>query len=354
MRLTILTLLLATRLAAAGTAFIPNDLGTARSRAQHEGKLVLVNFYADWCKPCQQMEKTTWADPSVERFVSQNCVAVRIDFDAMEGVLYRDFFEVGKLPTTLVLDACGNELARYENIVAPARLIQWVSGFNRPENRMCGDGRSVALPASLYSTEPIFVPDASQKDYAYEAPNLYSSTEKSIISQPVLRYDKPLPSSKPTERATSPWRTDGTEPVALTGRYEVLSPPPTSYYTNPVPVSLPPQSAAAPGKTAMTARSVTTATGQATGQIAWTAPPPAAQPQGFSVQVLATHSELSAAEMKDQCLRLFNTQVAVVPPTAPGDQLYRVVVGRFGDRLAADEFKLEVRKKFADAFVKAL
>ncbi len=46
--------------------------------AKEQGKPVFIDFFADWCLPCREMEATTWRDSEVIR-ESQRFVAIKLD-----------------------------------------------------------------------------------------------------------------------------------------------------------------------------------------------------------------------------------------------------------------------------------
>ena len=49
---------------AANTPFI-DDPAAAFDRASGEGRPVVIDFYTTWCKPCEEMARTTWRDTRV-------------------------------------------------------------------------------------------------------------------------------------------------------------------------------------------------------------------------------------------------------------------------------------------------
>ena len=48
-----------------------DELNTALAAARSEGKPVILDFYADWCISCKEMEAFTFTDPAVAAKMNQ-------------------------------------------------------------------------------------------------------------------------------------------------------------------------------------------------------------------------------------------------------------------------------------------
>jgi cytochrome c biogenesis protein CcdA len=82
-----------------------NSLAAGLDQAEREGKPVLIDFWATWCKNCLTMDKTTLQDPSVtaalDGYVKVKFQAEDMDAEPTRTVL-RHFNAVG-LPTYVIL-----------------------------------------------------------------------------------------------------------------------------------------------------------------------------------------------------------------------------------------------------------
>lgn len=84
------------------------DFEAARELAKKTGKPMLIDFVADWCKPCHEMERTFWPKPQVLE-LAKKFVAVSLDFDRRGPEISR--YRVGSIPAVVVTDPWGNLLS---------------------------------------------------------------------------------------------------------------------------------------------------------------------------------------------------------------------------------------------------
>lgn len=115
--------------------FSISNMSDARIEASENGKLILVDFCASWCKPCQWMEKTTYSDSAVKEMLSTNFVTVKIDIDEMQGFELKKLYEITYLPTLLIFNSQGELLCRIEKTLSPHKLLETVEVFNIPDNK---------------------------------------------------------------------------------------------------------------------------------------------------------------------------------------------------------------------------
>ncbi len=96
----------------------------ALTAAKSAGKPIIIDFYADWCIPCKELDAKTFNDPKVaaelERFTRIKADLTRAE-DAKTKALTKEYAILG-VPTIVIIDASGRELTQ-------SRL----TGFEGPE-----------------------------------------------------------------------------------------------------------------------------------------------------------------------------------------------------------------------------
>ncbi|MEX2116668.1 MAG: thioredoxin family protein, partial [Bacteroidota bacterium] len=81
------------------------------AQARTSGKPVMLDFYADWCIPCLELDRRTFTDPSVIA-ASEDFVRLKVDltrFDSPESENLRKQFTIAGVPTIVFLDKGGIE-----------------------------------------------------------------------------------------------------------------------------------------------------------------------------------------------------------------------------------------------------
>ncbi len=96
--------------------------------ARNSSHPVMIDFYADWCIPCLELDRKTFTDPSVIKF-SEEFVRLKVDlthFDSPEAEALRKRFNIAGVPTIVFLDREGFEVesARVVGYLSPEQFLQ--------------------------------------------------------------------------------------------------------------------------------------------------------------------------------------------------------------------------------------
>ena len=104
--------------------YVPVVLDQART----EGQPVILNFHADWCAPCHELDRFTFSDVRVIES-TKGFVMAKVDlteYESPQSQQLREQFDITGVPEVLFLDRAGNEIreARVIGFVGPDDFLQ--------------------------------------------------------------------------------------------------------------------------------------------------------------------------------------------------------------------------------------
>lgn len=92
------------------------------------GQAVIIDFYADWCIPCKELERVTFTNPDVIQ-ATLPMKRLKVDltnFDSPESEALRQQYNIAGVPTIVFLDSSGMEVpeARVVGFMRPAEFLR--------------------------------------------------------------------------------------------------------------------------------------------------------------------------------------------------------------------------------------
>jgi len=82
------------------------------SEAQRSSKPVIIDFYADWCTPCRELDEVTFHHAEVVKQAKRNFVMIKIDLTRKSNLVHENLlrqYGVKGVPTVVFLDRQGKE-----------------------------------------------------------------------------------------------------------------------------------------------------------------------------------------------------------------------------------------------------
>ena len=96
-------------------------------KAKESGVPVIIDFYADWCIPCLELDRNTWTDEEVVRS-TKDIKKIKVDlthFDSPESEALRKKFNISGVPTVIFIRGDGTEASesRIVGFVNPKEFL---------------------------------------------------------------------------------------------------------------------------------------------------------------------------------------------------------------------------------------
>ncbi|MCW8981820.1 MULTISPECIES: thioredoxin family protein [Altibacter] len=118
-------------------------MNEALAAQKKEPKKIFMDVYTTWCGPCKLLDKNTFSDKNVIKFINDNYYAVKFNGEGTEEITYQDFTYTnpnyqedrkGRNATHFFADAL--KLRGYPSLVffkEDGTLIQAIPGYKTPQ-----------------------------------------------------------------------------------------------------------------------------------------------------------------------------------------------------------------------------
>jgi thiol:disulfide interchange protein DsbD len=97
----------------------------ALALARTNGMPILIDFYADWCGACRELDEKTWIHPGVMTELGRFNL-VKLDFTRANPELAQKQTDYGVkgLPTVILMDSDGEEINRFTGFLGPDEVLE--------------------------------------------------------------------------------------------------------------------------------------------------------------------------------------------------------------------------------------
>lgn len=102
--------------------------------AQKENKIVMIDFFTDWCKWCVELDNVVYKDESVAQYANTYQINWKIDAEKGEGIELAKQYKVKGYPTIIFVQADGTEIDRIVGYLKPTQFLEKMKNFNEGIN----------------------------------------------------------------------------------------------------------------------------------------------------------------------------------------------------------------------------
>jgi len=130
----ILFILIYTGVFAQGINFSKGKFGDVMNEAKAKKKIVMIDFFTDWCHWCKVLDEKVYSNPQVADYANDKQVNWKIDAEKGEGINLAKKYNVSGYPTILFLSADGAEVDRIVGYMPADEFLSLIKEYNDGKN----------------------------------------------------------------------------------------------------------------------------------------------------------------------------------------------------------------------------
>lgn len=97
--------------------FFDGTFKEALAASKEENKPIFIDSYTANCRYCKKMDRTTFRNREVVKYLNSNFITVKMNMRSQEGLALKREYEINALPTLLFVDSDGESLVRINGFI---------------------------------------------------------------------------------------------------------------------------------------------------------------------------------------------------------------------------------------------
>lgn len=110
--------------------FFNGTFDDAVAVANKENKVLMIDFYTDWCVWCKELDKKVYTDLEVSEFANQNFINLKIDAEKGNGIELAKLYKIIGYPTILFLNGKKEEVDRIYGYFPPKEFLKRIQDIS--------------------------------------------------------------------------------------------------------------------------------------------------------------------------------------------------------------------------------
>jgi thioredoxin-related protein len=104
------------------------------AKAKTQKKILMIDFFTDWCKWCVELDKKVYTDKDVAEFANKKQINWKIDAEKGEGIELAKKYAVNGFPTIVFVDGNGDEVDRIVGYMPAKDFLKKIKEFSEGVN----------------------------------------------------------------------------------------------------------------------------------------------------------------------------------------------------------------------------